>query len=437
MTEEEELFKIIDELKKEIEAKDQEIRKYIDKVEYLEEEIMKLNELMSEKPSKKKSKKIKESKLQLELDAKDREIRELKDKMGFLRKDKLEAQQKLESIKTLEKSSSIIRVEELREKAPLNMLVKELQNKINKQESIIRRLKSQKGDSVDLSEILRDKTEEIESLKSELLELKQKLGKTEKKADTKVKENLSESKSAIDKELVKDLQNNLNKIKRQNEELKKKLDKYKDKDKFDKKVKEYESEIARLKAKLKSKDHPKLVKDSGVIEGSSEQLTLKQVVEELKDKLNKSKTQISMLQEQMKTLRNQKLSPESVSQSDIDDKLKIQREMASFLQHQLDEAKKALKTKEEEVATIKNEAIRIKRSYEELENQLRLKDKKISELINEVDRLSIVTQNETQTQQVENPQLLLRIEELKTIIEDLTKQNIQQRLEIDQLRKSM
>jgi len=437
MTEEEELFKIIDELKKEIEAKDKEIGSYIDKVENLEDEIMKLNELMSEKPSKKKSKKVKESKLQIELDAKDREIRELKDKMGFLRKDKLEAQQKLESIKTLEKSSSVIRVEELREKAPLNMLVKELQNKINKQESIIRRLKSQKGDSVDLSEILQEKSEEIDSLKSELLELKQKLGKTEKKRVAKVKENQLESKKVINKELVKELQNNLNKFRRQNEELKKKLDNYKDKDKFDNKVKEYESKIAELTAKLESKDSPKLIEDSTVMNGLSEQSTLKQVVEELKDKLNKSKSQISMLQEQLKTLGNQKTSSELVPQSDIDNKLKIQREMASFLQQQLDEAKKALKTKEEEVATIKNEAIRIKGSYEELENQVRLKDKKISELINEVDRLSIAAQNETQTQQVENPQLLLRIEELKTIIEDLTKQNIQQRLEIDQLRKSI
>jgi chromosome segregation ATPase len=437
MTEEEELFKIIDELKKEIDAKDKEIGKYVDKVENLEEEIMKLNELMSEKPSKKRSKKFKESKLQIELDAKDREIRELKDKMGFLRKEKLEVQQKFENIKTLEKTSSIIRVEELREKAPLNMLVKELQNKLNKQESIIRRLKSQKGDSVDLSEILQDKDEKIDSLKLELLGLKKKLGKAETKSETKIKENLSESKNALTKEIIKEIQNKLKKYKRQNEKLRKKLDNYKDKDKFNHKIKEYENKIADLIAKLDSKESPKLMEDKMLIDGPSESSTLKQVVEELKDKLNKSKTQISILQEQLKTLGNQKNSSELVPQSDIDNKLKIQREMASFLQQQLDEAKKALKTKEEEVSTIKNEAILIKRSYKELENQLRLKDKKISELINDVDRLSIVTQDNTQTDQVENPQLLLRIEELKTIIEDLTKQNIQQRLEIDQLRKSI
>ena len=36
----------------------------------------------------------------------------------------------------------------------------------------------------------------------------------------------------------------------------------------------------------------------------------------------------------------------------------------------------------------------------------------------------------------ENPDTILRIEELKSMLEDLKKQNIQQRLEISQLRKS-
>ncbi|MFW9782076.1 MAG: hypothetical protein ACFFFB_07310, partial [Candidatus Heimdallarchaeota archaeon] len=237
MTKEEDLLKFIDDLKKQVDIKDKENEKYIDKIEYLEEEIMKLNELMSERPSKNKNKKIKESKLQVELDIKDREIRELKNKMGFLRKDKLDAQKKLENIKTLEKSSSIIRVEELREKAPLNMLVKELQNKINKQDSIIRKIKNQKGDNYDISEELQEKEELIESLKLELLELRENF-KSKTKIDTniKIQENLPESKNNLTKELIKELQNNLNKYKRQNEDLRKKIDSYKNKDKFDKKV---------------------------------------------------------------------------------------------------------------------------------------------------------------------------------------------------------
>ncbi|MFW9771585.1 MAG: hypothetical protein ACFFBY_03060 [Promethearchaeota archaeon] len=432
MTKEEDLLKFIDDLKKQVDIKDKENEKYIDKIEYLEEEIMKLNELMSERPSKNKNKKIKESKLQVELDIKDREIRELKNKMGFLRKDKLDAQKKLENIKTLEKSSSIIRVEELREKAPLNMLVKELQNKINKQDSIIRKIKNQKGDNYDISEELQEKEELIESLKLELLELRENF-KSKTKIDTniKIQENLPESKNNLTKELIKELQNNLNKYKRQNEDLRKKIDSYKNKDKFDKKVEEYESTIAQLTAQLNDKASS-LRAEGSITDNTSVPSTLKQVVEELKDKLNKSKIQISILQNQLNTQSNQK-----TSQIDIDDKLKIQREMASFLQQQLDETKKALAIKDQEIATIKNEAILIKTSHEELKNQLRLKDKKISTLMNDLNRLSVATQNQSQTPQAENPQLLLRIEELRTIIEDLTKQNKELRLEIDQLRKSI
>ena len=438
MTEEENLLKKIDELKKDLDIKENEIIGYIDKIDILEEEIMKLHALMSEEPSKKKSKKVKESKLQIELDAKDREIRELKDRMGFLRKDKLEAQKKLDNIKLLE-STSVIRVEDLREKAPLNILVKELQDKINKQESLIRKLKLQNIGSSDFSEVLREKEEEIESLKLQVTELNRKLEKNESVSEIGINDSATVTSTNISKNLLEELQNKLNKTKRENSELKQKLDSYKDKSKFKNKIKDYENKIAEFKTKLENKktEIQELREQRSLADDTSQSPTLKQVVEELKTKLNKSKSQISILQEQLKAFGNQKVPNEVFPQSNIDSNLKIQREMASFLQQQLDEAKNTLKTKDEEIITIKNEAIRIKRSYEDLENQLRLKDKKVSELMNDVNKLSIAAQTHIQTQEVENPQLILRIEELKTIIEDLTKQNIEQRLEIDQLRKSI
>ncbi|MFX0026552.1 MAG: hypothetical protein ACFE8M_09040 [Candidatus Hermodarchaeota archaeon] len=439
MTEEENLLKKIEELKKELDRKDNEVIGYVDKIDYLEEEIMKLHELMSEPPSKKKSKKLKESKLQNELDAKDREIRELKDRMGFLRKDKLEAQKKLDNLKLQEKSTSVIRVEELREKAPLNNLVKELQDKINKQESIIRKLKLQNIGSSDFSEILREKEEEIESLKLQVTKLNQKIEKKKSITEIGVNDSTTAASTKISKNLLEDLQNKLNKTKRENTELKQKLDSYKDKTKFKNKIKDYENKISEFRTKLENKETEiqELREQRSLVDDPSQSPTLKQVVEELKTKLNKSKSQISILQEQLKAFGNQKVSNEAVPQSNIDTNLKIQREMASFLQQQLDEAKNTLKTKDEEITTIKNEAIRIKRSYEDLENQIRLKDKKISELMNNINKLSIAAETRTLTQKVENPQLKLRIEELKTVIEDLTKQNIEQRLEIDQLRKSI
>ncbi len=439
MTEQENLLKKLAELKKDLDKKDNEIIGYIDKIDNLEEEIMKLNELLLEEPSKKKSKKVKESKLQMELKAKDREIRELKDRMGFLRKDKLDTQKKLDNIKLNEKSTSVIRIEELREKAPLNILVKELQDKINKQESIIRKLKLKNIGSSDFSEVLRKKEEEIESLKLHVTELNQKLEKKVTVSEMSVNDSVPETSTNISKSLLEELQNKLNKTKRENSELKEKLDSYKGKSKFKNKIKDYENKITEFKTKLEDKETEilELREQRSLMDDPSQSPTLKQVVEELKTKLNKSKSQISILQEQLKAFGNQKVPDESVPQSNIDSNLKIQREMASFLQQQLDEAKNVLKTKDEEIITIKNEAIRIKRSYEDLENQIKLKDKKVSELMNDINKLSIAAQTHIQTQEVENPQLILRIEELKTIIEDLTKQNIEQRLEIDQLRKSI
>jgi len=437
MTEEENLRKKIDELKKNLEKKDNEMIGYIDKIDNLEEELMKLHELMAEEPSKKKSKKVKESKLQSELDAKNREIRELKDRMGFLRKDKLEAQKKLDNIKLQEKSTSVIRVEELREKAPLNILVKELQGKINKQESLLRRLRNQNVGRSDFSEIIKNKNEEIKSLEIKITELEQKIEKTESNSATNIKSTVKESSSNISKALLEELQSRLNKIKRENNDLRKKLKRYKDKGKLDEKIKKYEITISELTSNLEKKENEiSKLRDEKVI-ATSEPTALGQVVEELKNKLNKSKSQISILQEQLKSIGDEKAVIGTIPQNDIDSQLKIQREMASFLQQQLDEANSAVNTKNEEITTIKNEAIKIKRSYEELENQVRLKDKKISELMADVDKLSFYAESHTQAQNVEDPQLILRIEELKNIIEDLTKQNIQQRLEIDQLRKNL
>jgi len=58
------------------------------------------------------------------------------------------------------------------------------------------------------------------------------------------------------------------------------------------------------------------------------------------------------------------------------------------------------------------------------------------ELRNDLDTLKLQAQLHTANVQEENPSQELRIQELKSIVEDLTKQNIQQRLEINQIRKN-
>jgi chromosome segregation ATPase len=398
MTEEDNLRKKINELQSELNKKDNEINLYLDKIDGFEEEVMRYEEMFDENAPKKKMKKAKEEKLNIELDVKDREIRELKNRMGFLRKEKVQLQKKYDNfVRTT--NTSVISVEELREKdkLPLNNLLHELQDKLNKQESLIRRLKTKDLGSDEYNKKIKEKDEKIELLTDKIMDLTEKIDNGSSQIENnQVSKNVSEN-------LLEDLQKKLNKAKRQNEELKKVITKYEKKDKG-----------------KKSKVEP-------------EPIALKEVVEELKSKLSKAKARIATLLGQ-----NQEAPPVNISQGDIEGKLKIQREMASFLQKQLAESKNALKTKEEEITTIKNEAIRIKRKYEDLDNQLKRKDQKSNEIETELDslKIQILSQTSPDKAQTINPVSKLRTRELESLVDDLSKQNIEQRLEISQLRKT-
>ncbi|TFG14720.1 MAG: hypothetical protein EU531_08890 [Promethearchaeota archaeon] len=428
MTEEDNLKKEIESLKRELDNKNGEITDLLDKVEYLEDEIMKLEQLIPDKKSK-KSKKGKQSKLSIELEVKEKEIRDLKDRMGFLRKEKIDVQKELESIKSSENSlSSVIRVEDLRDKQPLNILVKELQDKINKQESIIKRFKrSGNGEIENNTELIEEKEKEIENLKREISSLNRKLEEAKSSDESKSSENIT-------KVLLKDLQETLTKVKRQNEELKKKLKQFESLSSSEKDEITTSSLTQELASKNKQIEDLKELITS--LKQSKEPQPLEQVVEELQSKLNKAKTRIQLLESQPNVSTLQKSSINASFPRDVNGKLKIQREMASFLQQKLDEAQRNLTVKEEEIATIKNEAIRIKKSYELLGNQIKQKDLLISDLKNELSQVSAKSQTLTSGNVEENSDIALRVEELKSVIEDLKKQNVQQRLEISQLRKS-
>ena len=153
--------------------KDEEINIYLDKIEELEDIIMRLESLIPVEDIKKKSRKKKkmDSKLAFELDEKEKKFRELKDKMGFLRKENLQLRRELEKIKVANSSSSRIKIEDLRPEPLLNDLVKELQYIVNNQRLIISKLKTNKVDKEYLLESLRYKEEEIKRLKSEISHL--------------------------------------------------------------------------------------------------------------------------------------------------------------------------------------------------------------------------------------------------------------------------
>ena len=418
------LRKQFNELNKELNKKNNEIVLYSEKTHILEDEIIKLRELLPDEHSNKKGKKVKEIKLQLDIEAKDQEMRELKTRMSYLRIENIEKEKELKKIKGSNSPSTVINVEDLREKAPLNVLVKELQEKINKQESLIRKFQHDTSEIDGFHDILKAKDIEIENLKEKIQDLEEINSKPIKRDDLRNEDNIT-------KNILTDLQEKLNRLKKQNEELKSKISKKQQKSKTEdygnkKVVKQLEDEIKTLKSELNKKN-------------SFPEGPLEQVVEELQDKLNKAKSKNNILQDQLKQIQAQNITsspPANESHIVTTDKLKMQRDLAGFLQQQLDDAKRALKTKVEEIGTIKNEAIRIKRRFEDLETQIQLKDNSIRELRNDLDTLKLQTQLHSTNIQVENPSNELRLQELKSMVEDLTKQNIQQRLEINQLRKN-
>ena len=450
MTEEEKFLRKIQDLQSELDKKEIQINRNLDKIDGQEAEIMKYEQMFDENAPKSKIKKAKEEKLNIEINARDREIRELKDRMGFLRKEKIDLQKKYELEVKKNTDTSVISVEEIRakDKAPLNVLLQELQDKINKQESIIRRLKrgeiglnGKDNRSDEYNAILEEKDKKIEMLTDQIATLDNQiveLNDNSSKSPPDLKKDDKPPSSNISKILLEELQNNLNKAKRRNNELKKKLEKFEKKDKSKKgseensQVLELQNIISQLTSELEHKN--KIIEDNTIasihVESELETDSLHSVVEELKSKLSKAKSQIASFQ------LAQDHSFKSLSPSETEGKLKIQREMASFLQKQLAEANNALKTKEEGIITIKTEAIRIKKKYEALENLIKLKDRETNELNADLVALKMQIHTQKPTSQSIHPDVKLRLKELQSLVDDLSKQIIQQRLEISQLRKS-
>jgi chromosome segregation ATPase len=426
----------IKELRLELEKKDQEIEHLDDIIEELQDKIMELEDLKKlDDGATKKSKKIQaaESRFAYELEEKDRQIRDLKNNMGFLRKEKVQFQQELERMKS-EIDSSVIRVEDLRSKPPLNALVKDLQETVNKQRSVINRLSSNNASSEEFGEKLVQKEEEIEILKTEISELNQKMKDLSSPS--------GKSSGSIAKNLIEDLQKQLTKAKRQIVELKQKFGKSDKKGKKQEKdglsIDVLEKEINELKNSLQGKENQIEVLKKDIIalqkaeiaekfeqNGVPSEDMIKALKEDLQKKLNRSKLQIKSLQEQLDKSKMGKPTEVGGSQKEIEGKLKMQREMAIFLQKQLE-------TKEGEIETIKNEAVQIKMRYRQLENQLKLKNQKLSEIQRQLDSFNIQTQVQPKK---EDPDLALRVRELKNRVDNLNKLNSEQRLEISQLRK--
>ncbi|MFO7795290.1 MAG: hypothetical protein ACQERB_02660 [Promethearchaeati archaeon] len=440
----------INELEKELEEKTRDINQYLDRIEQLENNVLKLEGLIEEAESEGgfDREKVQETKLSIELDQKERELRELKNKMGFLRKEKIELQKQIEKGIPPKNESTVIRIKEKTESGPFEALVKELQNKINKQQIVIDKLK--KGESIneiDSGEIQSDqktKDQKIVSLQEEISQLKAQL-ETKEKGTLKGK-----TTDTITKSLTEELQDKLNKTKRQVKILYQHLSKYEDVENVSgfKNIKDEviltEEDVNQLKRQLNDKTRKikELEKRISDLENTKSDSLLNNVplpnsgmiselTDELQKKLNKAKIRINELETQLK----QKTEGKQVV-SKIDDKLKNtvseKNDLIDDLKSKLLSKEELLLNKQEEIEAIKNEAMRCNSEIENLQEKLATKDQQIKNLNTQIKTITQQSENEISEK---STNLLIRIQELKSLVNELKKENTQHLIEIAELRK--
>ena len=275
----------------ELDKKNQEINGYLEKIHDNEEELMELHELISKIPSQENIQKIIESKFSFELKEKEREIRDLKNRMGFLRQEKITFQRELEEFKKRSRSSAIS-IEEIREKEKyinkllnLETVINDLRKKLYRQEILIKTLKKDIG----------EKEEQIKNLNLNVKELKQEL---------RIKDSILEGSvnKKIKRELNIGLQKELDKCKKQIDDLKNKLVKYKkperEKITTDIEIVELKNEIKQLNSTILELNQEITIKNS-ILEGRVDKTIIKELNKGLQKKLDKSKKQIDDLKNEL------------------------------------------------------------------------------------------------------------------------------------------
>ena len=97
--------KKIEELEADLKVKNNEISKYLERIEYLEDMIMEIEESLSNK-----TKKGEIPLLKFQIKEMETKFRELKDKMGYLRKENVSLKIELEKLKNVNPKSSSIEI---------------------------------------------------------------------------------------------------------------------------------------------------------------------------------------------------------------------------------------------------------------------------------------------------------------------------------------
>ena len=279
-------------------------------------------------------------------------------------------------------------------KKPLNSLIEELQSELNKKTVLISKLKKQvAAGSGDASEFLKEKDDEIQALNSKISELTDKMGGS-------AEESGDGTGTPLTLGLTEDLQDKLNKTKRQVENLKKKLKDYEtggkqvDLVKDDAEIKNLKTKIEELKKELEFK--AKIAKAPSPSGSPMSSLTA-----ELQDKLSKSNIQVKNLQEKLRKYQEKEKTAENVSQEKLEEEIKMQKEKITLMQQKIDEQQRILSVKEQRIIKLSNIAKNL-----------------------DSDASTTTMGEDTRDKDIQS-HVALRLRELKNINEDLKKQLIQ------------
>ncbi|MBD3195743.1 MAG: hypothetical protein GF317_11845 [Candidatus Lokiarchaeota archaeon] len=445
----------IKDLEVELAKKENEINQYLDRIEQLENTVMKLESLIEDAQKNGNEidpEKFQDTKISIELSEKEKQIRDLKNKLGYMRKEKIQLQQKLDRIDRENRhESTVIRIEEKKpDKSPLDALVKELQVKINKQKMLIENLQEDKDINSDIRELkdkLTKKNEKIADLKSQMSELKAQSG-------IKSNESSKNGSNIISKSLTEELQDKLNKTRRQMELLKNKLSKYEDVNHFSLDINsdisqknQFSSEIEELKSQLENKnneiaalnetisclENQEQKANSQLDSDPTEISTL--LTEELQSQLNKAKLRISSLEAEREELCSRlQTSENSNSSFNNTNAIEEKNEIITTLKEKIELQDDKIDSISKELEKVNQKVIETEKSLNSTKEELRQKIREYNNLMHKYEEIQNFTDNSQNSQY--NPSVELRIEELKSMIEELRQVNDEQRVQISKLRKS-
>ncbi len=379
------LEKDLKELKEKLQEKDETINNYLDRIELLEDNILKLESLIDEAESKGSfdSEKVQETKLSIELADREKKNRELKDKMGFLRKENISFRKKIEELeKENEKEASKSTIDLKKDMPSMDALIKELQNKINKQKQLINQLQQEGGayaSSTKYEAQLKEKDKKIEGLEAQI----------------ESKNKMEPSSNVITKSLTEELQMKLNRTRQQVKTLQETLNKYKaaevpvKESTENKELNELKTENADLKEQIEEKNNQiqNLIEKISTLDAKLSEVPPKPVerilpapgitelTKELQDKLNKRKQIINKLQTEIKRLKEtvstKTTQDDSIAQ--LKEELQSKSEKMKQLKSQIDEREKIIK--EADISKLDslrlNELKRMIKELEKLTNQQR------------------------------------------------------------------